>query len=70
MAKVYALMEFTGPDGEQHAVGDEVDLPRGTDQQKAEFDLYIAREIVSTHKPAEPEGDAQEEGQRSPRGRR
>lgn len=68
MAKVYTLIEFTDAEG-THEVGSEVELPRTTDAEKAEFEQYLQRGIVSTTKPAAPEKDG-EETQRTPRGRR
>lgn len=45
--KAYAAMKFTDADGE-HEVGDEVELPRDTDEQKANFDRLLQQGVIST----------------------
>lgn len=50
MAKVWVVLEFTDKDG-QHLPGAEIDLPRGTDQEKADFERMVDRGIVTTTKP-------------------
>jgi hypothetical protein len=75
MARVYAHMQFTDPSGEARAIGDEFDLPRETDQQKAEFERFQTWGAIGTNPPAgfqqQTDGDDSDDGQRtSPRDRR
>lgn len=51
MAKVYALMKFTDPGGTERAVGEEFDLPRETDQQKADYGRLLDYGVVSKTEP-------------------
>lgn len=48
--KVWATMEFTNDSG-KHEVGDDFDLPRNTDEEKAEFERLINQGIVTTNRP-------------------
>jgi hypothetical protein len=69
MAKVHALMEFTAPDGETYAIGDELELPRDTDRQKADFDRLIADGVVTRSEKAANPPDPTSERQRTRRER-
>jgi hypothetical protein len=72
MAKVHALMEFTDPAGEKHEVGEEFDLPRNTDQEKADFERLIEHGVVtrSEAKANPPVSEESETPQRTRRDRR
>jgi hypothetical protein len=70
MAKVYALIQFTDESG-RHEVGEAVDLPRETPEQKADYQRYLDHGIVSTRRPEpkDEEPDGAEGGQRARRER-
>lgn len=70
MAKVYALIEFIDTDGVKHEVdGQEIDLPRNTDAEKATFDRLIDYGVVtrSEVKANPPAAEESEPPQRTPR---
>lgn len=73
MAKVHALMEFTDPSGEKHEIGEEFDLPRNTDQEKADFERLLHDGVVtrseSKANPA-PDPESSGTGQRTARSNR
>lgn len=56
MAQAWVLLEFTDGDG-KHEVGDKIDLPRNTDQEKADFDRLVAEGVVTTSEP-NPKADS------------
>lgn len=47
MARAYVRIEFTDKDG-KHEVDEEVELPRTTDEEKANFDRLLDYGIIST----------------------
>lgn len=53
--KVYVRTRYEDTDG-VHEVGEVVDLPRETDEQKLEFDRMVDYAIITTRKSDLPEG--------------
>ena len=54
MATAYVLTEFKDSEG-LHEVGDKVEIPRDTDEEKLSFQTLIDYGIIST-KPTKPQG--------------
>lgn len=51
MAKVYALVKFTDPEGVEHEIGEGFDLPRETDLQKRDFQTLLDTGVVTQTEP-------------------
>lgn len=70
MAKVHALMKFISPDGEGHDIGDELDLPRNTDQEKRDFERLVDEGVVTrSEAKANPAPDPESSGSSQRAGR-
>lgn len=65
MARAYTLVQWTDADG-VHEIGDEVDLPRRTPDEKAGFERLVDYGIVSTSKPVEPKAETKSEPEPEP----
>lgn len=50
MAKAYVATEYTDAEG-KHEVGQEVEFPRDTDEQKLSFDTLLRYGIISKTPP-------------------
>lgn len=48
--KAYVAIPYTDSEGE-HPVGEEVEFPRNTDEEKASVDTLVRYGIISTTKP-------------------
>lgn len=62
MAKVWALIEFIDGTGSKHEVGEELDLPRSTDEEKRTYDRLLVWGVVSTTQPRTATKDAPSTG--------
>lgn len=51
MAKAYVAIPYTDAEG-KHEVDEEVEFPRDTDEQKANFDTLVRYGIVTTSAPS------------------
>lgn len=61
--KAFTLVDFTY-EGTEYPKGSEIDLPRNTDQEKADFDKLISYGVI-TRKAAEADPEAEAPARRS-----
>lgn len=66
--KLYALMEYTDPDGTTHKVGDPVEMRNETDEDKLHIERYTSWGILSKNPPKAAKNDSESsESQRTRR---
>lgn len=65
MARAYTLVQWTDAAG-VHEIGDEVDLPRRTPDEKAGFERLLDYGIVSQSKPVETKAETKAEPEPEP----
>lgn len=63
--KAYVKTPYSDASGD-HEVGDEVEFPRDTDEEKAAFDRLVATGIITTRKSDLPEDKAGAGGEPEP----
>lgn len=70
MPRIWAAMKFTHSDGVTYNMDDPLTLPRGTDEEKAEFDRLQEYGMITSQRPVAAKDTEETEQQRTSRPRR